>query len=224
MTDEYANPNDLVFYVKYHIKPEFINEFQERLMNVVENMTQEDSFVSAFVHQYAESEGRFSMYERWTDSSKDAFMTYQMEGKDYRKEYEKRLPLISETPRKIHLLKPLAYWISANVKPSENDLIFYVNFHIKPDKVEDWKKAALQVLNKMAEEDTFVSTFLHQDAEDPSRFTIYERWNEPSMEAFEKNHLNAKEYRQVYENMLPNLMQSMRTFRILEPLGSWIGK
>jgi len=217
-----ANSDDLVFYVKYHIKPEFVEEFRERLMGVVANMVKEEAFVSAFVHQDAEDPTRFSMYERWKESSKEAFMTYQMDAKAYRNEYEERLPQLSASPRKIHLLRPMAFWANPMLEPATNDLAFYVNFHIKPDRVEEWKKAAMVVLDKMAEEDTFVSTFLHQDAEDPTRFTLYERWNEPSMEDFTRNQLQVKEYRKVYEDILPDMVQSLRTFRVLQPIGTWV--
>ena len=221
MTYDFAYPNDLVFYVKYHIKPGYEKEFQDRLLEVIDHVQKEDSFVSAFVHQYEEDTERFSMYERWKVSSKNAFMSYQMDDKAYRKEYEKRLPEISETPRKIHLLKPIAGWMSGSKGPSDSDLVFYVNFHLKPDMADEWKSAAMDVLDKMAQEDNFVCTFLHQDEEDPSRFTIYERWNEPSLEALEKNHEKAEEYHKVYKNLLPNLLQSVRTFRVLEPFGSF---
>jgi quinol monooxygenase YgiN len=218
MIHDFAYPNDLVFYVKYHIKPGAEKEFQDRLLEVIDHMQDEDSFVSAFVHEYEENENRFSMYERWRVTSKEAFMTYQMDAKDYRQEYESRLPELSETPRKIHLLKPIAGWMSTTNQPSNDDLVFYVNFHLKPEKAEEWKKEAIEVLNKMSEESTFICTFLHQDEEDPSRFTIYERWNEPNLEAFEKSYQKAEDYHKIYKNLLPNFQQSMRTFKLLKPV------
>ena len=221
MNNDFAYPNDLVFYVKYHIKPDCTKEFQSRLLEVIDHMQDEESFVSAFVHEYDENEGRFSMYERWRMSSKEAFMTYQMDAKEYRKEYEQRLPEMSEVPRKIHLLKPIAGWMSGRLQPSDDDLVFYVNFHLKPDKAEEWKKEAMAVLDRMAEENTFVCTFLHQDEEDPSRFTIYERWNEPNLEVFEKSYEKAEAYHKVYKNLLPHLQQSVRTFRVLKSFGSF---
>jgi quinol monooxygenase YgiN len=218
-----ANPDDLVFYVKYHIEPEFVDEFQERLLGVVANMIKEESFVSAFVHRDAEDPTRFSMYERWKESSKDAFMTYQMDAKAYRREYEERLPQISKSPRKIHLLRPMAFWANIDVEPENEDLALYVNFHIKRDRVDEWKQAAMEVLNKMAEEETFITTFLHQDAEDPTRFTLYERWNEPDLHLMIMKQ-KEKEYRRVYEDILPDMVQSLRTFRLLQPIGNWVGE
>lgn len=217
-----AYSDDLVFYVKYHLKPQFVDEFKERLLGVVNNMIKEETFVSAFVHQYTEEPTRFSMYERWRESSKEAFMTYQMDAKIYRREYEERLPLLSDTPRKIHLLRPLAFWISSELEPEERDLAFYVNFHIKPDKVEEWKRSAMIVFNRMAGENSFVNTFLHQDAEDPSRFTLYERWKKSNMDDLMSDQIKAIEYRKVYESILPDMVASVRTFRLLKPIGHWV--
>ena len=221
MANEYAYPNDLIFYVKYHIKEGFETEFKERLQHVIKNMRKEENFVSAFVHQYEDDKSRFSMYERWRISSKDDFMTYQMEAKEYRKEYERRLPIISKKPRKIHLLRPIAGWMSSSLQPTPNDLVFYVNFHIKADKVEEWKSKAFALVEKMAHEDTFICTFLHQDEEDPSRFTIYERWNEPDFETLAKSKNYAEEYRKVYKDLLPDLTQSIRNFRVLNSINNY---
>ncbi|RXQ94514.1 hypothetical protein EO244_09540 [Ancylomarina salipaludis] len=211
-----ANPDDLVFYVKYHIKPDCTEEFQKRLFALVDHMRREPAFVSAFVHQDAEDPTKFSMYERWTESSKEDFMTYQMAAKPYREAYEKRLPEMSSTPRLIHILRPLAFWANPKFEPVENDLIFYMNFQIKPHRQADWKEAALHVLDGMAREGAFVCAFLHQDAEDSSRFTVYERWSKPGRINF------SDEHRKLLESILPDAVLSFRTFRILNPLGNWV--
>lgn len=223
-SQQMAYPDDLVFYVKYHIKSGCVEEFKDRLLGVVNNMIKEDSFVSAFVHQDAREPTRFSMYERWRESSKEAFMSYQMDAKSYRREYEQRLPLLSEAPRKIHLLRPLAFWANTQLQPANDNLVFYVNFHIKPDLVEEWKEEAIKVLCDMSREKTFVSTFLHQDAEDPSRFSLYERWDEASMDDLMNKRLKGKEKQLAYRDILPPKVQSLRTFRLLHPIGHWIKK
>jgi quinol monooxygenase YgiN len=151
----------------------------------------------------------------------EEFIAKQLKGKEYRKYYEAHIEEWSATTRAISVLKPLNQWISGKLEPSANDLAFYVNFHIKPEKVEEWKEAALQVLNSMTVEDTFVGAFLHQDANEPTKFTLYERWNEPSMDAFVKNQLEGKAYRDVYEEQLPDMVQSPRTFKVLKPVGNW---
>jgi quinol monooxygenase YgiN len=56
---------------------------------------------------------------------------------------------------------------------------FYINFHIKEEYIDTWKEAAFNVLDSMASEDTFISAYLHRDANDPTHFTLYEKWDEP---------------------------------------------
>lgn len=102
-----------------------------------------------------------------------------------------------------------------------SDLAFYVQFHVKPEYVEEWKKAAMEVIDDMSKEDTFVTCYMHQDAEDANKFTLYERWSEPSREAFMKNQLEAKEYRKVYEEKLPAMLQSPRIITFLNSIKEW---
>jgi len=73
----------------------------------------------------------------------------------------------------------------------------------------------------MLKEDTFVVCYMHQDANDPNKFTLYERWSEPSREAFMENQVNAKEYRKVYEQKLPGMLQSPRVITFLDSLKEW---
>ncbi len=101
------------------------------------------------------------------------------------------------------------------------ELAFYVNFHVKEEFVEKWQMAAREVIDQMSEEDTFILCYMHQDAQDPNKFTLYERWAEPSMEAFIENQLNAKEYRKKYEEILPEMLETPRTFSVLNTLQEW---
>jgi len=100
-------------------------------------------------------------------------------------------------------------------------LAFYVEFHLKPEFVEQWKQGALEVLNKMSKEDTFVSAYMHINANDPTKYTLYEVWSEPSREAFFENQLNSKEYRAEYEKNLPQMLQSPRVITFLDLLDEW---
>jgi quinol monooxygenase YgiN len=219
-----AGPDDLVFYVNFHIKKEAVEEFKQRALGVINQMVKEDTFVSAFMHQDASDPTKFTLYERWSESSRADFMKNQLNGKDYRKAYEKSLPELVVSPREISFLNPVKAWVNPAAEPSDNDLAFYVNFYIKPEQVTKWKESAMEVINKMSAEKTFVSAFMHQDASDPCKFTLYERWNEPDMEAFMKNQLNSKAYRKAYEKKLPEMVKSPRTFSILKPVESWYRK
>jgi quinol monooxygenase YgiN len=104
---------------------------------------------------------------------------------------------------------------------SSHDLVFYVQLQVKPDCVQEWKSAVIDVINHMSGESTFVTCYLHQDTQDASRFTLYERWREPSLEAFIKNQFEAKSYRKAYEEKLPTLLISPRTTSVLSTIEEW---
>ncbi|ENX3947888.1 putative quinol monooxygenase [Photobacterium damselae] len=102
-----------------------------------------------------------------------------------------------------------------------NNLIFYVEFDVKPECVEKFLQGATQVLEAMSKESTFVSTQFHRHTENPNKFSLYEVWNEPSMDEFVKNQLQGKSYRDEYESYLPELLATPRKFSVLESIGSW---
>lgn len=100
-------------------------------------------------------------------------------------------------------------------------LAFYVEFNLKPEYVDEWKQGALSVIEKMSKEDTFVSAYMHRDANDPNKYTLYEVWSEPSREAFFENQLNSKDYRKKYEENLPKMLTSPRVITFLDLLHQW---
>jgi Uncharacterized conserved protein len=102
---------------------------------------------------------------------------------------------------------------------SNNHLVFYVKLHVKPSCVQDWRQAFHAIVEEMSKESAFVSCYLHQDASDQALFTLYERWAEPSVEAFLKNQM--KPYRVEYEARLESLLQRPREAQVLVPLGQW---
>jgi quinol monooxygenase YgiN len=102
-----------------------------------------------------------------------------------------------------------------------NDLAFYVQFQVKPERLEGWKDAVREVIDRMSAESTFVSCYMHQDIQDANRFTLYERWNEPSFETFIQNQLEAKSYRQAYHEKLPDMLAQPRTVSFLSHVQEW---
>src|SRR5690606_25961516 len=91
--------------------------------------------------------------------------------------------------------------------------------YVRPDRVDEWRKAVTTVIEAMSKEDAFISCDLHQDASDEHLFTLYERWAEPSVEAFLKNQM--KPYRVAYEAQLETLLQRPREPQVLKPLAQW---
>ncbi|WP_421900677.1 putative quinol monooxygenase [Maridesulfovibrio sp.] len=100
-------------------------------------------------------------------------------------------------------------------------LVFYVEFNVKPECIEKFLKGATVVIEAMSKEDSFVTAYLHRDANDTNKFTLYERWTEASMDDFMRNQLQGKSYRDEYEEYLPDLLTSPRTFAVLDPIGEW---
>ncbi len=78
-------------------------------------------------------------------------------------------------------------------------------------------------IERMAEEEAFVSCTLHQDVQDENRYTLYERWREPSVESFIANQVTAKSYRHVYEERLPAWLQTPRTASVVRYVQEWRG-
>lgn len=99
------------------------------------------------------------------------------------------------------------------------DLVFYVQLRVKPDRIDEWRRAVDEIIECMSAEDAFVSCYLHSDAQDQCLFTLYERWREPSVEAFVANQNTT--YRRIYEAKLPDLLQQPRDAAVLKPLGEW---
>jgi quinol monooxygenase YgiN len=99
------------------------------------------------------------------------------------------------------------------------ELVFYVQLRVKRDRIDEWRRAVDEIIERMSVEDSFVACYLHQDAQDGCLFTLYERWREPSVEAFLAN--QDKPYRRAYEAKLPELLQKPRDAAVLKPLGEW---
>lgn len=102
---------------------------------------------------------------------------------------------------------------------AETPLVFYVKLQLKPDRVDEWLEALHVLVDQMAEAPAFISCDLHRDANDPTLFTLYERWNEASVADFLAN--QATGYRATYEALLPDLLQRPREPQVLELLQSW---
>jgi quinol monooxygenase YgiN len=102
-----------------------------------------------------------------------------------------------------------------------NDLVFYVKLYVKPDRVDDWKREFARIVQAMSREPEFIACYAHQDAQDPNQFTLYERWAEPSVEAFLRN--QAKPYRAEYDAAIEPMLQRPREPQLLMPIGEWFG-
>jgi quinol monooxygenase YgiN len=103
----------------------------------------------------------------------------------------------------------------------DGDLVFYVKLDLRPEFVSEWKAAVRTVIELMSRETAFVSCSLQQDANDPLSYTLYERWREPSVEAFVRNQFEGKDYRQAYETHLAGWLKAPRTTSVLRHIQEW---
>ncbi len=101
------------------------------------------------------------------------------------------------------------------------DLVFTVEFNVKPEAKDEFLASLNQVVENMAKEETFVLSYLHRDVNDPNKFLIYERWSEPSFEDFVKNQLQGKRYRDDYEAKISEWLVKDRGISVLDPTGEW---
>jgi len=98
-------------------------------------------------------------------------------------------------------------------------LVFHVRLQVKPERVQDWLDAVHALIDRMAEEPAFISCDLHRDANDPTLFVLYERWDEESVQSFLEH--QSTDYRAAYDALLPELLQAPRQPQVLELMQSW---
>lgn len=101
------------------------------------------------------------------------------------------------------------------------DLVFTVEFNVKPETKDEFLASLNQVVENMEKEETFVLSYLHRDVNDPNKFVIYERWSEPSFDAFVEHQLKGKRYRDEYEANISKWLVKDRGISVLEPIGEW---
>ena len=85
--------------------------------------------------------------------------------------------------------------------------------------MEEWKRAVFETVEQMSKEEVLVACYLQQNTEAANLFALYERWREPTAEAFIDHQM--KPYRAEYKAKLPTLLQHPREAAVLKPLGEW---
>lgn len=106
----------------------------------------------------------------------------------------------------------------------KNELVFIVEFDVKPEAQDEFRKSLIQLAEDMSKEETFVSAYFHQKVENENVFVMYERWSEHSFEDFIQNQLKGKAYREIYESKVPDWLNEDRKVTLLKPLNGWTHK
>ena len=100
--------------------------------------------------------------------------------------------------------------------PASSELVaVIVSIHVKPDCEAEFLALLTPVLDAMRDEPTFINAVLHRDAEDPTRFMLYETWasRDDLVQVQLKRH-----YRQAYEARLPELVREPRQAHVFQPM------
>jgi hypothetical protein len=73
----------------------------------------------------------------------------------------------------------------------------------------------------MSGEKDFICAYLNRDANDSTHFTLFERWQESSIESFIENQLKKKKYRIDYERKLSKWSKCPCSLSSLHPVDEW---
>ncbi|MGE8063706.1 putative quinol monooxygenase [Pseudomonas sp. NPDC089569] len=93
----------VAFIVYLPAKPQHFAEARERLLDVVHQMSAEPDFVNTWVHQLQDDPNTLVLYETW-NCSKEDFIARHL-NKPYRQDYERRLPQLLASDRRIEFLE-----------------------------------------------------------------------------------------------------------------------
>jgi len=94
-------------------------------------------------------------------------------------------------------------------------ITYVIRFNIAPGKTVRFLELLEGVLDAMRSEDNFHQAFLHRDAENDSRFMLYETWEDHD------DVLNvqlARPYRQAFHEALPALLAEPRDIQMWQPI------
>ncbi|MYN10010.1 putative quinol monooxygenase [Pseudoduganella aquatica] len=101
-------------------------------------------------------------------------------------------------------------------------IAFVVRLSSKPEVRERFRTELFNVVNRMKDEPDFINTWVHEDANDPNTFVLYETWA-CTREYFLATHL-AKDYRVQYEALLPEMLAKERSIDFLNIIAAYPGR
>ncbi|MCT4613752.1 MAG: hypothetical protein N4A49_02625 [Marinifilaceae bacterium] len=100
----------------------------------------------------------------------------------------------------------------------DKGITFYIHYHIKRRYIDSWEKAVDNLLDNISTEANFICAYLDKDQNDSCHYTLFERWNEESVESFIKNQIEKKEYRIRFQTMLNEWSQYPCSYLNLKPV------
>lgn len=92
---------------------------------------------------------------------------------------------------------------------------FVITFRVKPQHADEFHALLSDVLDAMRHEATFINAVLHRDAQDASRFMLYETWSDLDDVV---NEQIRRDYRQAYWDRLPELLVETQAIQTWYPM------
>jgi autoinducer 2-degrading protein len=100
-------------------------------------------------------------------------------------------------------------------------LIVHVHAHVKPEFVEDFRRASLENASKSIKEPGIVRFDVIQQADDPTRFVLVEVYRTPEDPARHKETSHYRNWRDKVENMMAEPRKSIKYTSIFPAEKEW---
>jgi autoinducer 2-degrading protein len=100
-------------------------------------------------------------------------------------------------------------------------LIVHVHAHVKPEFVEDFRRASLENASKSIKEPGIVRFDVIQQADDPTRFVLVEVYRTPEDPARHKETSHYQSWRDKVENMMAEPRKSIKYTSIFPAEKEW---
>lgn len=100
-------------------------------------------------------------------------------------------------------------------------LVVHVHAHVKPELVEDFRRASLENASKSIKEPGIVRFDVIQQADDPRRFVLVEVYRTPEDPARHKETSHYQNWRDKVENMMAEPRKSIKYTNIFPADTEW---
>jgi quinol monooxygenase YgiN len=100
-------------------------------------------------------------------------------------------------------------------------LIVHVHVHVKPEFVEDFRRASLENASKSIKEPGIARFDVIQQADDPTRFVLIEIYRTPEDPARHKETSHYQDWRNKVENMMAEPRRSIKYTNVFPTDREW---
>jgi autoinducer 2-degrading protein len=100
-------------------------------------------------------------------------------------------------------------------------LIVHVHVHVKPEFVEDFRRASLENASRSIKEPGVARFDIIQQADDPTRFAFIEVYRTPEDTARHKETLHYQNWRDKVENMMAEPRKSIKYTNVFPTDNEW---